>query len=123
MNKKIVNKGIGIGAAAAMSITLSGCPKQADMPPPQEPDQVQVTDDTTDAPPVDTPVDTDDTVADDTAPADDASTGEIDDLLGPHPTGSLGSDECLGKDQFTEKCGYMSPTKYAVLDPGSIVNA
>ena len=28
----------------------------------------------------------------------------------------------LGSDHFTEACGYASPTRYAVLDPKSIVN-
>ncbi len=122
MKKKMVKTGIGIGAAAAMSIGLTGCPKQADTPPVQEPDQVQVTDDTADE-----PVDTADTPADDTAPDDDSTADDdsaaLDEPPNLPPPNDPGTPDCLGTDQFTEKCGYKSPTKYAVLDPSSIVNA
>lgn len=30
--------------------------------------------------------------------------------------------DCSGSKRFTEACGYASPTRYAVLDPGSIAN-
>jgi hypothetical protein len=134
MKKKIVRSGVGIGAAAAMSVGLSGCPKQPESPPPEEPEQVQTVDESTDEEPAATdeepaaadeePAATDEEPAatDEPGDADDTSASADDAPAADEPPQPAIHPDCKGKDQFTEKCGYKSPTKYAVLDPASILN-
>ena len=136
MKKKIVRRGIGIGAAAVMSVGLSGCPGKKVEPADEKPAEAQTRSQAKSA----TTEGSSEPAATQEATGSDeeASTGEgeqeeatgesaNDDGAEKEEAGSekpavADMPDCKGKDRFTEKCGYKSPTRYAVLDPATIVN-
>ena len=96
--KKIVKTTRTIGTAAALSLGLGGC---SSTPP---------------APPV-VPQGTS------TSGGSAEPTGTAEQPgAGTEPSAAPLAPDCRGKDQFSEACGYASPTKYAALDPTGIRN-
>ena len=97
--KKIARTTGTLGTAAALSLGVGACSKPPTTPAPEPPSTV--TEGATETPAA--------------TPAEpEASAAATDPTQKP---------DCSGKDQFTEACGYASPTKYAALDPHGIRNA
>jgi hypothetical protein len=148
MKLKTIKKGVGLGAAAAVSVGLSGCPDKKDEPRGEETSQVQQAEEQDEAAAADegeqTPSGDDVQGEGEQTPSGDDVQGEGeqtpsgDDVQGEGEQTPSGDDvqggatakepaaqklDCDGKDRFTEKCGYPSPARYGVLDPASIVNS
>jgi hypothetical protein len=98
--KKIAKTTGTIGTAAALSLGLGGCSSTPPAPPVVP--QGTSTSGGSEAEP-------------NAAPEQPGASSE--------PTDSPKAPDCRGKDQFTEACGYASPTKYAALDPTGIRNS
>ena len=108
MKKRIVDSAGVVGTAVTLG--LAGCGEAA--PPPETPETPasEVTSEDQPAPP-DMGGESDD--ATDSTDSTDATAGAED------TTDGL---DCEGPAQFTEACGYGSPTRYAALDSNGIVN-
>ena len=93
MNKKDIARSVGIGTAALLGLAAPGCHHPKPVTPP--------------------PV---------TSPASEPATAETPATVPATTEPATPAPDCNGKDKFTDACGYPSPTRYAVLDPKSIVN-
>jgi hypothetical protein len=101
--KKILKTTGTIGAAAALSLSAAACdktPPAANVPPSGT-----------------TPAG-----SAEAQPSTTAGSAEAQASATAQATSSAQAPDCKGKDQFTEACGYASPSRYAALDPAGIRN-
>ena len=119
MNKRsITGTTVGLGTAALLGVGGAGCPTPPTTGQP-EPADAAVTQDA--AQPEPPPVEP--TEAEAGTSTEPTATQDADDSQLPTNVGGPAvTDDCTGPDQFTERCGYPSPARYAVLHPSRIRN-
>ena len=124
MNKRgFAGTTVGLGTAALLGVGGAGCPTPPTTGQPESADAAVAQDAATAEP---TPPPVEPMAADAAAPtepteptpaADAATEPQL-----PPGSGPAVEDDCAGPAQFTERCGYPSPARYAVLHPGRIRN-
>jgi len=129
MNKRnIAGTTVGLGAAALLGAGGGGCPTRPNTGQPG-PNDAAVTQDA--AAPEPAPIAPDAAVEPPVEPVVGDVGGPPEPPAGqdaaalppePDPVGPAASDDCSGPAQFTERCGYPAPARYAVLHPGRIRN-
>lgn len=123
--RSITGTAVGLGTAALLGVGGAGCPTPPATGQP-EPAEAGVTQDATVPEPTPPAADA---AVEPTPPAADAVVEPtppepvVADAGPPPDLGGPGAqDPCEGPEQFTERCGYPSPARYAVLHPGRIRN-
>ena len=122
--KDLAKASLGVGTAALLGLTSPACSSttpQDNETPATQADAVQTTESTESTTEGAVQPQGEQAAQTEETGEQNEATGEQNEVA--QEPAATNEPDCSGSKQFTEECGYGSPTRYAVLHPQRIVNS